>query len=150
MVGLIEIDVVRLQARRESSAARSMYDFESPFFSRSISLPTFVAITTLALFPLSFIHFPMIVSDSPPLFPGTHVEYESAVSTQLNPDARNASSRPNAPGSSTVHPKTLPPNIRGAISSPEFPRVRRSIALNPSLQVSQCMGIGDPGPPGTI
>jgi len=28
---------------------------------------------------------PMIVSDSPPLLPGAHVEYESAVSMALKP-----------------------------------------------------------------
>ena len=48
-------------------------------------LLTLVAMTTESRFPRAFVHSPMIVSDSPPLCPGTHAEYESAVSMKLPP-----------------------------------------------------------------
>src|SRR6187401_1129972 len=75
----------------------------------------------------------MIVSDSPPWWPVTQREYESAVSTRLNPASTNASSRRNDVGSSTVHPNTLPPNARGATSNPVLPSVRRFIQLLQAL-----------------
>ena len=55
------------------------------------------------------------------------------MSMQLNPEATNASRSANAPGSSTVHPNTLPPNMSGAIERPEFPIVRLFIRFNPFL-----------------
>ncbi len=70
-----------------------------------------------------------MVSDSPPLFPGTHLEYTSAVSTALNPAAMNASSKRNDVGSSAVHPNMFPPKTIGAISSPEFPSFRFPCAI---------------------
>ena len=80
-------------------------------------------------FSLRFSHLPMIVSDSPPLFPDTHLEYTSAVSRASNPAATNASSKRNDVASSAVHPNTFPPNTMGAISSPEFPSFRLVIAM---------------------
>ena len=49
------------------------------------SLPTFVAIIIWLLLPLFFIQLPMIVSDSPPIWPGAHWEYISAVSMKFPP-----------------------------------------------------------------
>src|SRR6266849_8135354 len=84
---------------------------------------------TRCRFAPRFSHLPMIVSDSPPLFLGTHLEYMSAVSTALNPPATNASSKRNDVASSAVHPNTFPPNTMGAISSPEFPSFRLVSAM---------------------
>src|SRR6266849_10331693 len=84
---------------------------------------------TRCRFAPRFSHLPMIVSDSPPLFLGTHLEYMSAVSTALNPAATNASSKRNDVASSAVHPNTFPPNTIGAISSPEFPSFRLISAM---------------------
>ena len=39
-----------------------------------ISMPTLVAMTSLSRPPRAFSHLPMMVSDSPPLWPGTHLE----------------------------------------------------------------------------
>src|SRR5215213_4695689 len=43
---------------------------------------------------------------------------------RFNPDETKASSNANDVGSSTVQPKTLPPNASGATSNPEFPSLR--------------------------
>src|SRR5216683_491519 len=110
--------------RSESSAERRMWDFDSPFFPSPMSMPTLVATMTLFLFPLLFIHSPRIISDSPPVWPGIHLEYTSAVSTELKPAATNASSNLNEAAWSTVHPKTFPPKTRGDISIPVLPSFR--------------------------
>src|SRR5512141_267554 len=110
--------------RKESSAARRIYDFESPFRSGPISSPTLVAMRTFLRLPLAFSHLPSTVSDSPPLFPGIHAEYTSAVSMKLHPAATNASNSRKDVGSSAVHPKTYPPKASRATSSPEFPNFR--------------------------
>jgi hypothetical protein len=54
-----------------------------------MSEPTLVAITTRPRAPDLFSQFPMIVSDSPPLWPGTQTEYTSAVSMRFSPEAAN-------------------------------------------------------------
>ena len=51
-----------------------MYAFESPLSLGVISMPTLVAMMTLLRLPERFSQLPMMVSDSPPLCPGTHVE----------------------------------------------------------------------------
>jgi hypothetical protein len=66
----------------------------------------------------------MIVSDSPPWWPFTQREYESAVSIRLKPAPTNASSRANDVASSAVQPNTLPPNASGATSNPVMPSLR--------------------------
>src|SRR5690606_24331570 len=78
--------------------------------------------TWLRLFR-AFIHRPMIVSDSPPSSPGTHIEYVSAVSMKLPPAARKASSSSKEPASSTVQPKTLPPKHSVETSKLELPKL---------------------------
>ena len=68
----------------------------------------------------------MIASDSPPLFPGTQAEYESAESRKLPPAAAYASSTANACGSSIVQPKMLPPRQSGKTERSLEPSVRIS------------------------
>src|SRR6185312_5505111 len=111
---------------RDSSAELKIYFFERPLRSGPISDPTFVAITTLSRLPLLFCHLPMIVSDSPPSFPGAQREYESAVSMRLKPASTKESSSRKEAGSSAVQPKTFPPNASGATVIPEFPSLRIS------------------------
>src|SRR6476619_2211324 len=94
-----------------------------------MSEPTFVAMTTSSWRPRAAIQRPMIVSDSPPWWPVTQREYESAVSIRLKPASTNASSRRNDVASSTVQPNTLPPNARGTTSNPVLPSLRRFIRL---------------------
>ena len=94
-----------------------------------MSEPTFVAMTTSSWRPRAAIQRPMIVSDSPPWWPVTQREYESAVSIRLKPASTNASSRWNDVASSTVQPNTLPPNATGATSNPVLPSLRRFIQL---------------------
>ena len=69
----------------EASAARRIVAGDSP--STPGDLPTFVATTMSSRLPRAAIQLPMIVSDSPPLLPGTQAEYESAVSRKLPPAA---------------------------------------------------------------
>src|SRR5208283_4914362 len=101
-----------------------MYALESPFRPGPISIPTLVATTTCWRLPLRFSQLPRMLSDSPPLLPGAHLEYTSAVSMKLKPAATKASSSRNEVGSSTVHPITFPLNTRGETSGPEFPSLR--------------------------
>ena len=54
--------------RSESSHAAAMFAAESPW--RSGHEPTFVAMTTSSRRPRAVSHSPMMVSDSPPEFPG--------------------------------------------------------------------------------
>ena len=69
----------------EASAAARMLLGDSP--RNCGCLLTLVAMMTESLFRRAAVHSPMIVSDSPPAFPGTHAEYESAVSMKLPPPA---------------------------------------------------------------
>jgi hypothetical protein len=92
-----------------------------------MSEPTLVAMITSSCRPRRAIQRPMTVSDSPPWWPVTQREYESAVSMRLNPAPTNASSSLNDVASSTVQPKTLPPNASGATSNPVPPSLRPSI-----------------------
>ena len=62
-----------------------MFAGDSP--GRAGSEPTLVAITTSSRLPRAAVHSPMIVSDSPPEFPGMRHMYESAVSMKLPPAA---------------------------------------------------------------
>src|SRR6266581_2346720 len=94
-----------------------------------MSEPTLVAMTTSSCRPRRAIQCPMIVSDSPPGWPVTQREYESAVSTRLNPASTNASRSWNDLASSAVQPNTLPPKASGATSNPVSPSLRRCIAF---------------------
>src|SRR5438093_96078 len=88
--------------RNEASAAARIVVAESPLSPGT--MPTFVAITMSLRVPRVAIQRPMIVSDSPPEWPGTHAEYTSAVSMKLPPAAACApcgSGTGNRPG---VHP----------------------------------------------
>lgn len=80
-------------------------------------MATFVATTRSDGRVRAASHSPMIVSDSPPLFPGTHAEYTSAVSIALPPPATKRSSTSNEVSRSAVHPNTLPPSTTGNTSS---------------------------------
>src|SRR5579872_399303 len=101
-----------------------MYCLESPFSPGPISIPTLVATITLLRFPVRFSQLPMMVSDSPPLCPGTQREYISAVSMKLNPAATNASSIRNDVFSSAVQPNTLVPRQSGETLRFEAPSLR--------------------------
>src|SRR5579864_3880299 len=68
----------------------------------------------------------MIVSDSPPVWPGTHAEYTSAVSMKLPPAAAYWSSTANASRSFAVQPKTLPPRQSGKTLK-LVPSIRRMV-----------------------
>ena len=92
-------------------------------------MPTLVAMTTLSRLPLFFSHLPMMVSDSPPLLPGTHLEYMSAVSMKLRPSSTNRSSSLKEVVSSTVQPKTFPPKTSGEICRLERPSFRFRILI---------------------
>src|SRR5947209_6162516 len=100
-------------------------------------MPTLVAMTTLFLLPVRFSQLPIIVSDSPPLFPGTHLEYISAVSTRLKPDEANPSRILKDVFSSMVHPKTLPPKASGATCKPDLPSSRFSMLMSLLLSFHQ-------------
>ena len=69
----------------EASAAASTLPRDSP--RNCGCLLTLVAMITESRLPRAAVHSPMIVSDSPPACPGTHAEYESAVSMKLPPPA---------------------------------------------------------------
>ena len=75
-------------------------------------MPTLVASSTWLRRPERLIHLPIRVSDSPPWLPGAQREYTSAVSMKFSPASTMASSKEQAPASSTVQPKTLPPKVR--------------------------------------
>src|SRR5208282_539266 len=83
-----------------------------------------VAMTTCWRWPRLLSQLPIMLSDSPPLLPGAHLEYTSAVSIKLNPAPTKASSRLKEVDSSTVQPKTFPPKARGETSNPELPSLR--------------------------
>src|SRR5512142_1840522 len=72
----------------------------------------------------------MIVSDSPPWWPGTQREYEFAVSIRFPPAATNASRRLKDVGSSAVQPNTLPPNANGATAKPVRPSLHRCMMVH--------------------
>jgi hypothetical protein len=88
------------------------------------AIPTLVAITTRSRLPPCFSHSPMIASDSPPVWPGTQVEYVLAVSIVLKPASTKRSRMANEVALSAVQPKTLPPRTIGAVARPERPRGR--------------------------
>src|SRR5690242_20578796 len=108
-----------------------MYGLAKPFSVGDSSIPTLVAMTTRLRLPDRASQLPITVSDSPPLCPGAHFEYTSAVSTRLNPASTNRSRIANEVGSSAVQPKTLPPNANGATLIPELPSGRVFMMLNP-------------------
>ena len=62
-----------------------------------------------------------MVSDSPPLFPGNHTEYISAVSIKSNPASTYLSNISKEAFSSAVHPNTLHPKAKGITSKSDFP-----------------------------
>src|SRR5215471_3260899 len=93
-----------------------------------MSEPTLVAMITSSCFLRRAIQRPITVSDSPPSCPFTQREYESAVSTRLNPAPKKASSSLNDIASSAVQPNTLPPRASGATSNPVLPSLRFGIA----------------------
>jgi hypothetical protein len=97
---------------------------DSPFSPGAISIPTLVAIMTRLRAPDFFSQSPMIVSDSPPVCPGTQTEYTSAVSIRLSPDATKASRILNEAASSIVQPNTFPPSASGPTSIPDRPSAR--------------------------
>src|SRR5690606_6560307 len=99
--------------RKDASTASKIYFSDSPFFPTPISPPTLVARIILSRFPDFLNQFPIIVSDSPPLFPGTQVEYLSAVSIKYHSLSTNASKISNDCFSSIVHLKTFAPKHIG-------------------------------------
>src|ERR1700680_2253905 len=60
----------------------------------------------------------------------------------LNPAATKASRMEKDVASSAVHPNTLPPSTRGAISNPDFPSGRRFTAHPPSPPIGGGGGCG--------
>ncbi len=72
--------------RSEASTPRRMDSADVPGASRL--LPTFVPTTRSSRQPRAASQPPMIASDSPPAWPGTHCEYEDAVSTKVPPSSR--------------------------------------------------------------
>src|SRR3712207_578686 len=73
----------------------------------------------------------MMASDSPPLFPGTQVEYTSAVSMKFSPASTAASSSLNDVASSTVQPNTLVPRQSGGTIRSERPSRRLFMGVSP-------------------
>src|SRR5258708_23608389 len=112
----------------DASACFSICARLSPI-SPPICMPTLVAMSTWSRLPLFASHLPMIVSDSPPTWPGTQVEYVFAVSIRLKPLAAKRSRMAKEVASSAVQPKTLPPSASGAAETPERPRGRLSISF---------------------
>src|SRR4029453_6014514 len=76
--------------RSEASTACMMWRRDSPlsFGPGPIGAHTFVARITAARFSRAAIQVPSTVSDSPPLLPGAHRPYTSAVSLKLPPAVR--------------------------------------------------------------
>ncbi len=103
--------------------------------------------TTWSRLPLRLSHLPMMVSDSPPTWPGAQIEYTSAVSMKLQPASSQASSSEKLVASSTVQPNTLPPKASGETCSPELPSARRGTdelcgaAVETSVRVESFMGV---------
>ena len=105
----------------DASAAAAMLSAFSPL--KSGWLPTLVATTMSFCSPRSVIHFPMIVSDSPPELPGADAVYESEVSMKFAPASANESRISKDVFSSAVHPKGLPPKLSRKMSRSEFPMI---------------------------
>src|ERR1700722_7430782 len=105
-------------------------------------MPTLVARITFFRWPLRLNQLPSTVSDSPPLWPGPHREYTSAVSTKLNPAPTKASRMAKEVGSSAVQPKTLPPRQMGETSRPDAPSLRVFIDISGSLRFRHAYGRG--------
>src|SRR6202012_155457 len=106
---------------RESDPSAAVSTFERDMPRNCGCRLTFVAMTTESRLPRARVHSPMIVSDSPPAFPGTQAEYESAGSMWLPPPATKASSTANDVSLSDVQPKVLPPSPSGNTSRSELP-----------------------------
>src|SRR5580700_2538937 len=68
-----------------------------------------------------------------------------AVSRKLRPESTKASRILKPEASSTVHPKTFPPNINGQTSSPELPNWRVFTLLLSLFFVGLCPAGRDPG-----
>src|ERR1044071_1454371 len=64
---------------------------------------------------------------------------------RLKPCETKASNNSNARGSSTVHPKTLPPKTKGATSKPEFPKRRLSISTSFFVSAQHLSEVMQPG-----
>ncbi len=94
----------------EARAAVAMVSGRKPVSVES--LPTLVATRTSTSERCAANQRPMIRSDSPPLLPGAHSEYMSAVSMRRPPPAAKASNTANEVASSAVQPNTLPPRQR--------------------------------------
>ena len=94
--------------------ACSMYLALRPERPAPMLLPHLVASTMRSRLPLCAIQLPSTVSDSPPTWPGTQLEYMSALSTRLKPASTKASSIAKEAFSSSVQPNTLPPKASGA------------------------------------
>ena len=101
---------------RSSDSRTDAFTVASLRPGRASSEPVFVATTTSSRLPREAIQAPMIRSDSPPVLPGFHAEYTSAVSTKLPPPAAKASSTPNEASRSAVQPNGLPPRLSGRMS----------------------------------
>src|ERR1700722_10094403 len=98
-----------------------MYAGFSPFLPSPISRPSLVARITLPrLLPLAS-HLPRIVSDSPPVWPGSQREYTSAVSIKFSPASSAASNCRKESASGSVHPYTLPPRQSTGTSKSDLP-----------------------------
>src|SRR5262249_18532961 len=100
---------------------------------------TLVAMTIAGRLRRAAIQAPSTVADSPPLLPGAHREYTSAVSMKLPPASTYASSTASEAFWSVVHPNVLPPKQRAATFNPLRPSFRISMRGDlPSRVMSHC------------
>ena len=75
VVRLVQVDVRRSAGGAATPRRRAGCSaFDNPLSLSPIGLPTLVARTMRERLPLVFSHLPMIVSDSPPAWPGTQRE----------------------------------------------------------------------------
>ncbi len=77
--------------------------------------------------PRCFIHFPIIVSETPPGFSSTQREYMSAVSMKLTPALKEADSTSNESASLTDYPNCIVPKHSSETFKPVRPRLRYSM-----------------------
>src|SRR5262249_8781551 len=127
---------------KDASHAWRKWPRPRPSMPSPIAIPPLVISTTRSRLPLLFIHSPRIVSDSPPLWPGTKRLYTSAVSMALNPASRKASSNEKLVALSAVQPKTFPPRTSGAMFRLVVPSLRISIGDFPRLLVEAAAHFG--------